>query len=157
MKFFEDIKVGERTELGSHTFLAEEIKAFARQFDPQPFHVDEEAAARSHFHKLCASGWHTSSVCMRHIVEGNQREDEALRTRGEPVAKSGPSPGVRDVRWLKPVYVGDTISFASEIKEARDSGRPGHGLVVAYNTGTNQHGERVYSVQGAVFVERRPK
>ncbi len=156
MRYFEDIKVSERRELGSHTFNAGEIIAFARKFDPQPFHIDEAAAARSHFGKLCASGWHTSALCMRHIVDANQREDEARRARGEPVANSGPSPGVRDVQWIKPVYVGDTISFASEIVEVRASSRAGLGLVVTRSTGTNQHGELVYSVQGAVFVERRP-
>jgi acyl dehydratase len=155
MKFFEDIPIGERTELGSHTFTAEEIKAFARKYDPQPFHVDEAAAARSHFGKLCASGWHTSAMCMRYLVRSNQQADEAMRRRGERVAVSGPSPGVRDVRWLKAVYVGDTITFTTEIKDKRDTFRQGYGLVVAHNTATNQNGELVYSAQGAVFVERR--
>jgi acyl dehydratase len=157
MKFFEDITVGDRSDLGSHTFTAEEIKRFATKFDPQPFHVDEAAAARSHFGKLAASGWHTSAMCMRHVVGFNRREDAAMRQRGEKVAASGPSPGVRDVRWLKPVYVGDTITFASEIIGKRDTSRSGYGLVVASNTGTNQDGELVYSAQGAVFVERRIK
>ena len=157
MQYFEDIQVGERAEIGRHTFTAEEIKSFAVRFDPQPFHLSEEAAARSHFGKLCASGWHTSSVCMRLIVEAGRRQADAQRARGEPVAKSGPSPGVRDVRWLKPVYVGDTVSFSSEILELKETGRPGWGLMVARHTGTNQHGEQVYSIQGAVFVERRPR
>src|SRR5579871_4910139 len=65
LTYFEDLRVGTRTEVGSHTFTAEEIKAFAREFDPQPFHLDEEAAARSHFGALCASGWHTAAVCLR--------------------------------------------------------------------------------------------
>ena len=157
MKYFEDTVVGAPRTIGSHTFTAAEIKAFAARFDPQPFHLSEEAAARSHFGRLCASGWHTSSVCMRHIVEANKKQADEQRARGEPVAKSGPSPGVRDVRWLKPVYVGDTITFSSEVVELREVSRPGWGLLVARNTGTNQHGELVYSVQGAVFVERRPK
>jgi acyl dehydratase len=156
MRFFEDIRVGERSEIGSHTFKADAMIVFAKKFDPQPFHVSEKAAARSHFGKLAASGWYTSAVCMRHIVDANRREDDARRTRGEPIAKSGPSPGVRDVRWLKPVYAGDTVSFASEIVEARASSRPGYGLIVTKSTGINQHGDLVYSVQGAVFVERRP-
>lgn len=156
MRYFEEIQLGERRDLGRHTFTAEEIKAFAARFDPQPFHLDEELAARSHVGRLCASGWHTSSVCMRHIVEANRQEAEERKARGEPLAKSGPSPGVRDVRWLKPVYAGDTISFASEIVGLRETNRPGWGLLVARNTGTNQHGELVYSVQGAVFLERRP-
>ena len=83
MKFWEDIAVGERAELGRHTFTADDIKAFARRFDPQPFHLDEAAAARSHFGALCASGWHTASVWMRLMVEHQRREDEARRARGE--------------------------------------------------------------------------
>lgn len=155
MKFFEDIVVGERRSLGSHTFQADEIKAFARKYDPQLFHVDEEAAARSHFGRLCASGWHTAAIAMRLTVEANRAEDEDRRARGEPVAQSGPSPGVRDLRWLKPVYVGDTISFASEVVQTRAVPRPGYGLVVHRTTGTNQNGEMVYEAQGAVFVQRR--
>ena len=152
------MSVGERTELGSHTFTAAEIKAFAQKFDPQRFHVDEAAAAASHFGRLCASGWHTAAVYMRLFVAFEQREADAARARGETPARDGPSPGIRDLRWLKPVYVGDTISFAREITELRDeTRRPGWGLMVARNTGTNQHGEPVFSFVGAKFAERRTK
>lgn len=157
MNFFEDLCLGERRELGSHTFTAEDIKAFAIRYDPQAFHVDEEAAARSHFGALCASGWHTGAVCMRLIVLANQREAQAQRARGEEVPNIGPSPGVRDLRWHKPVFAGDTISYALEIKELREASRPGYGLVVSQTTGTNQAGDLVYSALGAVFVERRRK
>jgi acyl dehydratase len=155
MKFFDDLRVGERTELGSHTFTADEIKAFATRYDPQSFHVDEEAAARSHFGRLCASGWHTGAICMRLIALANRRDAEARRARGEEVPKTGPSPGVRDIRWLRPVYPGDTISYAAEITDLREVSRPGYGLVVSATTGTNQAGDLVYSATGAVFVERR--
>jgi acyl dehydratase len=97
MRYFEDMRVGERTELGSHTFTAEEIKAFARRYDPQMFHVDE-AAAGSHFGGLCASGLHTAAMYMRHFVEAERREADALRARGETPAKAGPSPGIRELR-----------------------------------------------------------
>jgi acyl dehydratase len=157
VKFFEDIKVGDTRHLGSHTFTAEAIKAFARKFDPQVFHLDEEAAAHSHFKKLCASGWHTAAAGMRLNVEAIRREDDERRARGETIARSGPSPGVRDLKWLKPVYVGDTITYVSEVKETRQVSRPGFGIVVHDTIGTNQHGDVVYSVQGAVFVERRQK
>ena len=158
MTWFEDLRVGTRIELGSHTFTAEEIKAFAREFDPQPFHLDGEAAARSHFGALCASGWHTAAVCLRHVVEDRHRQQAELRRRGEPIAKTGPSPGLRDLRWPKPVYVGDTISFATEIVELRDvARRPDVGLRVARNTGTNQRGELVYSVLSSTYIERRNK
>lgn len=157
MKFFEDIRVGDRRELGSHTFTAEAIKAFARKFDPQSFHLDEEAAARSHFKKLCASGWHTAAAGMRLVVDTLRKDDDLARARGETIARNGPSPGIRNLRWLKPVYVDDTITYATQVIEARPASRPGYGLVVQETTGTNQHGDMVYSAQGAVFVERREK
>ena len=94
MKFFEDIALGERAELGSHTYTADDIKRFARKYDPQPFHLDEAAAARSHFGALCASGWHTASVWMRLMVDHQRREDEARRGRGEAVASLGSVAGL---------------------------------------------------------------
>jgi acyl dehydratase len=156
MTYFEDLCVGARTQLGSHTFTADEIKAFAREFDPQPFHLDEEAAARSHFGALCASGWHTAALCLRHVVLARQREQAERCRRGEPVARTGPSPGLRDVKWPRPVYVGDTITFAQEIVELRAvANRPAVGLRIARHTGTNQRGELVYSVLSSTFIERR--
>ena len=156
MKFFEDIVVGERMELGQHTFTAESIKAFARQFDPQPFHLDEEAASRSIYGALIASGWQTASIWMRLMVEYQRREDDARRARGEPVAELGPSPGFRELKWLKPVYVGDTITYSTEIVERRASNsRPGWGLMSIRNTGVNQKGEPVISFISVAFVERR--
>jgi acyl dehydratase len=156
VRFFNDLRVGERTELGSHTFTAEEIKAFARRYDPQAFHLDEAAAARSHFGALCASGWHTTAAFMRRFVEFEKREAERLRAAGETPARDGPSPGIRELRWLRPVYVGDTISFAREVIELREAtGRPGWGLMVARNTGINQKGELVVSFIGAKFAEKR--
>ena len=156
MKFFEDIKVGDRAEVGRHTFTAGEIKKFATKFDPQPFHLDEAAAAKSIFGALCASGWHTASVWMGLMVEHNKREDAAQRARGEPVAALGPSPGFRELKWLKPVYVGDTITYATEIVETRASNsRPGWGLMSFKNTGVNQNNEPVISFISVAFVERR--
>jgi acyl dehydratase len=157
MKYLEDIRVGDKADLGRHTFTAAEIKAFAARFDPQPFHLDEAAAARSHFGGLVASGWHTGSVCIRLIVQNRLREEEAMRARGEAVGRTGPSPGFRDLKWLKPVYAGDTITFASEVIETREvESRPDKGLVFARNTGTNQAGELVFSFISALFVDRRP-
>ncbi|HUI95320.1 MAG TPA: MaoC family dehydratase [Xanthobacteraceae bacterium] len=156
MRYFEDMRVGERADLGSHTFTADEIKAFARRYDPQRFHVDEAAAARTHFGALCASGWHTAAVFMRHFVEAEQRDAEALRAGGETPAQAGPSPGIRDLRWPRPVYAGDTISFVREVTELRaQTTRPGWGLVVGRNTGTNQDGALVLAFFGAKFVQRR--
>jgi acyl dehydratase len=156
MKFFEDIAVGERFDLGRHRFTAEEIKAFARRFDPQPFHLDEAAAARSHFGALCASGWHTAATWMRLLVEHQRREDEALGARGEPAAALGPSPGFRELKWLRPVYAGDSVSYATEVIARRPSNsRPGWGLMSLRNTGVNQKGEPVISFVSTAFVERR--
>ena len=157
MYFLEDIRIGERHETGRHTFTAEEIKRFARAYDPQPFHVDEEAAARSHFGALCASGWHTAALCMRFLVERRERVVAELKARGEPVAVWGPSPGFRELKWPKPVYVGDTITYATQPMETRISkSRPGWGLLSSLNTGTNQAGDLVYSFIGQAFVQRRP-
>jgi acyl dehydratase len=156
MKFFEDIVVGECMELGQHTFTAESIKAFARQFDPQPFHLDEEAASRSIYGALIASGWQTASIWMRLMVEYQRREDNARRSRGEPVAELGPSPGFRELKWLKPVYVGDTVTYSTEIVERRASNsRPQWGLMSIRNTGVNQKAEPVISFISVAFVQRR--
>jgi acyl dehydratase len=157
MRYFDDINIGDRIELGTHMFTAEDIKIFAAQYDPQPFHMDEAAAAQSHFGALCASGWHTIAAWMRLRVLYAQREDAERLARGEVLARLGPSPGFRELKWLKPVYAGDTVSYASEVAEKRVSNsRPGWGLVFALNTGVNQHGELVMSFIGSGFVERRP-
>lgn len=158
MKYFEDIQVGEVIPLGRHTFTVEEIKAFAHRFDPQPFHVDEQAAEESHFGALVASGWHTASVWMRMMVEHQRRMAEAARARGEPVAGTGPALGFRELKWHKPVYVDDTIAYESEVIELRPSdSRPRQGLMTVRSTGVNQHGTLVFSFVSTTFVERRPE
>jgi acyl dehydratase len=158
VKFFEDIRVGDADDIGHHTFLAEDIKSFAQRFDPQPFHVDDEAAARSHFGALCASGWHTAVVWMRLMVDHRRRAIEGQQARGEPVAAFGPALGFRDLKWLKPVYVGDTIAYRSEVVELRPSGsRPRWGLLTIRSTGTNQKGDLVISFVSTTLVERRPE
>ena len=156
MKYFEDLRLGDREELGSHTFTAEEIKAYAVRYDPQPFHVDEGAALDSHFGALCASGWHTAAMWMRYFIDHWRRQAVDAAARGESIPEGGPSPGLRDLRWPKPVHAGDTISFAHEVVELRDMPkRPGWGLMVALNTGTNQKGEMVLSFRGAKFIKKR--
>jgi acyl dehydratase len=156
MPFFEDIAVGMRREVGSFTFTAETIKKFAAQFDPQRFHLDEEEGRKSLFGGLAASGWHIGSVCMKLMVTDGQRLAREAAARGEPVAVWGPSPGFRELRWIKPVLAGDTISFASEIESLRTSeSRPEWGILQARNTGTNQRGELVFSFLATGFVPRR--
>ena len=156
MRFFEDIQVGFRRELGSFAFTPELIKKFAAQFDPQRFHLDEEAGRNSLFGGLAASGWHVGSACMKLLVEDGKRQAEEQAARGEKVATWGPSPGFRDLRWLKPVLAGDVVSFATEIESLRTSGsRPGWGIIEARHTGTNQRGELVFSMLAIAFVPRR--
>jgi acyl dehydratase len=156
MYFFEEIKIGMRREVGSFTFTAEGIKKFARQFDPQRFHLDEEEGRKSLFGGLAASGWHIGSVCMKLLVTDGQRLAKEAAARGEQVAIWGPSPGFRELRWIKPVLAGDTISFASEIESLRTSEtRPEWGILQSRNTGTNQRGELVFSFLATAFLPRR--
>jgi acyl dehydratase len=156
MRFFEDIKVGQRREVGSFTFTADAIKKFAMQFDPQRFHLDEEEGRKSLFGGLAASGWHVGSVCMKLLVADGQRLTREALARGEKVAVWGPSPGFRELRWIKPVLAGDTISYASEVESVRSSAkRPEWGIVQGRNTGTNQRGELVFSLLATAFVPWR--
>lgn len=158
MKFYEDLVVGDRADIGSQVFTAEAIKTFARAYDPQLFHIDENAAKQSHFGALCASGWHTSATWMRLMVLYRRRQAEALAERGEPIPVLGPSPGFREMKWFKPVFAGDTISYATEVVDKRASiSRPEWGLVGFLNSGTNQHGETVVSFVSTAFVGRRAK
>ena len=156
MRFFEDIKIGQRREVGSFTFTADAIKKFAAQFDPQRFHLDEEEGKKSLFGGLAASGWHVAAVCMKLIVADGQRLAKEAGARGETTAAWGPSPGFRELRWIKPVLAGDTISFSSEVESLRASEkRPEWGILQARNTGTNQRGELVFSFLATAFVPRR--
>ena len=156
MRFFEDMAIGQRREVGSFTFTAAAIIKFATQFDPQRFHLDEDEGRKSLFGGLAASGWHVGSVCMKLMVADGQRLMREAAARGETIAVWGPSPGFRELRWIKPVLAGDTVTFASEIESLRTSEkRPEWGIVQARNTGTNQRGELVYSLLATAFVPRR--
>ena len=156
MRFFEDIKVGQQREVGSFTFTADAIKHFAAQFDPQRFHLDEEEGRKSLFGGLAASGWHVGSVCMKLMVADGKRQAKEAHVRGDKVAVWGPSPGFRELRWIKPVLAGDTVSFSSEVETLRTSDtRPEWGIVQVRNTGTNQRGEVVFSFLATAFVPRR--
>ena len=156
MRFFEDIEIGRRRDVGSFTFTADGIKKFAARFDPQAFHLDEEAGRKSLFGGVAASGWHIGSVCMKLLVADGQRRMKEALARGEKIAVWGPSPGFRELRWIKPVLAGDTISYASEVESLRSSSsRPEWGILQVRNTGTNQRGELVFSVLATAFVPRR--
>jgi acyl dehydratase len=154
--YFDDLKVGQRSELGSFTFTAELIKQFARQFDPQPFHVDEEEGRKSLFGALAASGWHVGSIGMKLVVANWRRESEEAAAKGIVLPAVGPSPGFRELKWLKPVLAGDTLSYATEIVSLRESAsKPEWGIMQARNTATNQRGELVFSFLATAFMPRR--
>ena len=156
MNFFEDIRIGDRFALGHYTFTADNIKSFAARYDPQRFHVDEEGAAQSHFGTLCASGWHTATVFMRLFLDTRQRALDEAQARGERAADIGPALGLSDLKWLRPVYAGDTLDYASEVIALRHSGsRPRFGLMTIRTTGSKETGELAISFQSTTFVERR--
>lgn len=149
---FDQLAIGERTELGSFTFTPDDIIAFARAFDPQRFHIDEAAAKASLFGGLCASGWHTGAVWMRLMVAHRRRVEGVM---GDAMPRLGSSPGFKALKWLKPVFAGDTISYAStNIDKRASASRPGWGLVFHHNTGVNQRGETVFMFDGCVFWQR---
>jgi acyl dehydratase len=145
--YWEDLQPGTVRELGSVSPTAEEIKAFAAQFDPQPFHLDEEAGRRSLFGGLCASGWHTCSMAMGLLVRNFLGE----------VASLG-SPGLDKIRWLKPVYPGDTLSLRFTVLESRPmNSRPDTGLAKGRQEMFNQYGEKVLEMEGyGMYRRRRP-
>ena len=144
--WWEDFSVGDSTEMGRHTFTEEEIVAFARQFDPQPFHIDREAAKASIYGGLIASGWHTCSVGMRMMCETYINRSISMG-----------SPGVDNIRWLKPVRPGDTLVYSRTVLEARSSrSRPEAGLVKSRWEAVNQRGERVLTMEGWGMLARKP-
>lgn len=158
MAYFEDMKVGDTRVFGDYHFTAENIIRFAKKYDPQPFHLSEEAGKKSLFGGLCASGWHTGAACMRKIVDFNKAQYEAAVARGEKPLPGGPSPGFKNLKWLKPVYAGDTLTFSSVIVELRESAtRPQWGIMFAKISGVNQKGERVYEFDSSAFIPRKPK
>lgn len=145
--YFEDFEVGRTIPVGSCTVSEEEIIDFATRFDPQPFHVDRDAAATSIYGGIIASGWHTCAMMMRLMVDGFLSE-----------AASMGSPGVDEIRWIKPVRAGDTLTVTTTPLEARPSGsKPDRGVVVTMWEAKNQHGELVATVKGMGMFRRRPQ
>ena len=154
--FYEDLDIGTKFELGARTYDAEMIKAYAEKYDPQPFHVSEEAAAQSHFGKLCASGWQTAGLWMRCYADYNMAERARRTADGVKIADIGISPGMVDLRWPKPVYVGDTISYTMELLDKRPmNSQPGWGMLTALCQGHNQNGELVLSFTSSTIVQMR--
>jgi len=148
----EYLGIGRTVTLGSHCFGSEEIKAFARKYDPQPFHLDEEAARKSVFGRLCASGWHTASMWMRYNL--TKREDAAPWTGEGPRPEFGPSPGFQDLKWLKPVYAGETITFTRTGMAHRPlASRPGWRLLTLRCEAFDSTGDKVLEFDSAVLVK----
>ena len=144
-RFFEDYKVGETFRSGSVAVTAERIKSFAAEFDPQPFHLDDERARASVFGGLVASGWHTAAMTMRLIV------DSDLGPVGGTIGAGG------ELRWPKPVRPGDTLHIEAEVLELRPSrSRPEVGLMKVLITTYNQAGEPVQILTPTLIVPRRP-
>jgi acyl dehydratase len=144
MRLREFSPAGEPKVIGAYEFTAEKIIEFAQEFDPHFFHIDPEKAKQSLFGGLCASGWHVCSAAMKcnaaHIVEENAR---ILAAGGIP-PKLGPSPGIRNLKWLKPVFAGDVITFSMRFNDdAPMPDRLGHHLSDITYEGVNQHGEKV--------------
>ena len=154
--YYDDVVIGARVDLGSYHFDEARILRFARAYDPQPFHLSDEAASKMHFGRLAASGWHTAAAYMSLYVRARDKVRAAARARGEEVVSNGPSPGLRDLRWLKPVLVGDTLTYETTVTGKRAHLRPGWGIITSRATGTNQHGVRVYQASGAVLLPMRP-
>jgi acyl dehydratase len=147
MIYFEDLEVGQVQAFGRYEVTREEVLEFARKYDPQPFHLSDEAAAQTHFGRLAASGWHTCAMTMAMLVE-NMGEG--------PQAGLG-SPGVDGLRWLKPVYPGDTLSVRAEIIDKKESrSKPEIGSFRSQVTVSNQRDEPVLRFISIVLMRRRP-
>ena len=148
MQYFEDLAVGQKASFGHYTVTREEVTAFAAKYDPQPFHLSDEAAAKTHFGRLSASGWHTCAMTMAMVVDNLKAVEQA----GLGAA------GIDELRWLKPVYPGDTLRCETEILETRASrSRPDMGSFRSRMTVFNQHDERVMTFVSIGLIRRRPE
>ncbi|QTN99250.1 MaoC family dehydratase [Brucella sp. 458] len=157
MSFIEE-NIGKERILGTYTFTAEEIIAFARKYDPQPFHIDEEAAKNSLFGGLCASGWHTTAIFMKLNVASMVQASRETVQRGETPPTFGPSPGFENLKWPKPVFAGDTITYKRVVHAIRPlASRPGWSMLTMTTRAHNQHGEEVLSFDNAAMVKLPPK
>ena len=146
MRYFEDFEVGDVCELGPVSVSADEIVEFASRYDPQPFHIDPEAARSTPFGGLIASGWHTTALFMGMFVRSVLLGSASLG-----------SPGVEEIRWTAPVRPGDTLTGRSTVTDARPSAtNPGRGTVFTANEVFNQDGTVVMTLQARGFFARRP-
>jgi acyl dehydratase len=147
MKYLEDFAVGQVMEFPPRTVSEDEIIAFARDYDPQPFHLDKEAAKQSLFGGLCASGWHTAGLMMRMLVDHMIGKYASMG-----------SPGIDQLRWVKPVFPGDTLHLRGEVLDVKFSqSKPDRGVITTRYEMTNQKGETVLTMQGKGMYARRPQ
>ncbi len=148
MRYLEDMVVGETASFGSYAVTRAEVIEFAAKYDPQPFHLDDDAAAKTHFGRLSASGWHTCAMTMAMMVENMKSANNAGLG----------SPGLDELRWLKPVYPGDTLRVETELTEVRPSrSRPEMGSIHSTATVFNQHDEPVMTMKSIGLMATRPK
>ena len=148
MIYFEDLVVGAEREFGSYEVTREEVIEFATKYDPQPFHLSDEEAAKTHFGRIAASGWHTAAMTMAVIARAVVDEEQAGLG----------SPGIDELRWLKPVYPGDTLTVRGKIIEKTPSrSKPDIGSFRTETVVTNQHGQTVMSFTSIVLMRRRPE
>ena len=147
MIYFEDVEVGAETLFGHYDVTREEVLDFARKYDPQPFHLSDEAAAKTHFGRIAASGWHSCAMTMAVIARKVVEEEQAGLG----------SPGVDELRWLKPVYPGDRIEVRGTVVECTPSrSKPHIGTIRTRTSVTNQHGVEVMRFTSSVMMLRRP-
>ena len=146
-------EIGQQRDCGTHTFTAEAIIAFAKKYDPQPFHIDEDAAKSSIFGALCASGWHTAAVWMKKNTEYRPIWQAQIESQGKVFPQFGPSPGLRNLKWPRPVFVGDTVRYYTTVLSARPRKSDRQwGVVENRSEGINQRGETVITFDSAVLV-----
>ncbi len=155
-RWFEDITIDEPFPLGSHTFTDDEIVRFAREYDPQYFHLHDAGAEHSHFGGLIASGWHTVVVGHRKMVDALEAEEERLRGLGEEPGVSGPGAGVNRMEFKSPVRPGDTVTYTLVVSAKRPSNSlPGWGILTNQLSAVNQRGEPVYHAELIGFSKLR--
>ncbi len=153
MTLDEFLGIGKTVQLGSHTFRPDEIKAFAAKYDPQPFHLDEEAARKSVLGGLCASGWHTAAMWMKYNL-ANITSSDTRWTGAGPTPEFGPSPGLKNLKWLKPVYAGETIRFTrTGIGHRPMASRPGWLLLTIFAEAFDSTGAKVIEFENSVLVK----
>lgn len=154
--FFDEVEIGREIVTGSYAFTRENVLEFAKLYDPQAFHLDDAAAMEGPFGKLAASGWHTAAAWMKCYVAVNDAARAEKVAAGNILPELGPSPGFRNLRWLRPVFPGDTVTYRAVITGKRElASLPKWGMLDMLNDGHNQDGELVYSFEGKVLVQRR--